>query len=350
MKGNFFPLLFVSALLLILGACNPKQTGTNGNVTESGMTSTSTITQEVDTSSTDVDTNATDTSTTELIAETTEEDTNTTTEESETAEEKEEPKSEEKTDANVANTPAPKKEAPKPTPKKEESKPAPKKEEVKPEPAYQPSPKPTPTPTPQSKPTPPQAKPTPKPVQSTTTNTLSNSTTQPPPSTTPPPSTPTARPIDSKVKPSNTSANKPTSRPKTTLEQAMESKNAKPTTTKSPSSGRATITLTSGGGFAGATTTFQIRPDGKVIKTNSLKPNASEVVKTLGSNELTNIYQDLDKLQLQNVKFSHPGNMTYSLKVESDAYKNNVRWGSNDHQVPANIQQYYDNLMKMIGN
>lgn len=357
MKSNIFSLLCSCILLLALGACNPKQTGTNGGINESGMTSTSTFT-ETDTTSADE----------EIVENTLEEDT-TITEET-VATTTEETASETETIAeNVSQE------------KEKTIAPAPKKEAAKPEPAYQPSQKPAakkstkpvekPAPQPQAKPTPkPQAKPTPPPtpkpqakltpppaptpIPTTTTQKVTNTTTattttttttktETPTTTT----TTTARPADDKFVPRSNTA-KPTSRPKTTLEQAMENKGPKPLGT-SASSGRATITIASGGGFTGATTSFQIRPDGKVIKTNSLKPDATKIVKTLSSNELNEVYNQLDQLELQKVKFSHPGNMTYSIKVESDAYRNNVRWGSADHQVPANIQQYYDAVMKIIG-
>ncbi len=123
------------------------------------------------------------------------------------------------------------------------------------------------------------------------------------------------------------------------LEGAMNIADEKPRSTQG-----AAITFGSGGGFTGAVTTFSILPDGKVVKTNSMKPNESKVVKTLSAGQLAKVKDDLKNAKVNSLNFNHPGNLYFFVSSGS----NKLTWGSNDHQIPSEIQKVYDEMMQLV--
>jgi len=117
---------------------------------------------------------------------------------------------------------------------------------------------------------------------------------------------------------------------------------------KVPQSSYDAIVIGSGGGFTGAVSQYVIDKTGKIILTNSLKPNDSSLVRVLSEQELQHLYHQLDSIKARNITFSKPSNMYYFVGMTTnDSTQHRITWS--DMQLPpAAIKQFYDNTMQLI--
>ena len=100
------------------------------------------------------------------------------------------------------------------------------------------------------------------------------------------------------------------------------------------------IILTESGGFSGQTTKTFILENGQVfIKTNF--PESLEESKRLSEKTTEIVFQRMETLQISQVSFMHPGNLTYSLMLKSKDQKYEIKWGDPGFTVPEEVSECY---------
>ncbi len=102
-----------------------------------------------------------------------------------------------------------------------------------------------------------------------------------------------------------------------------------------------------GGGMTGAVDTYTLLENGQLFHSNSLT-GANIELKKIGKEEAQMFFDKLTDLRLSEMNFNHPGNMYYFLEEISGETKNNVTWGSEDHEVSNDCEELYDLLRTTI--
>ena len=107
------------------------------------------------------------------------------------------------------------------------------------------------------------------------------------------------------------------------------------------------IIISEGGGFSGQTTQYILLDNGQVfIKT--VFPESIKEIDHLDKKSSREIFNRLDLLNIKDIKFLHPGNMTYLLatRVGEDYYE--IKWGDPAYQVPAEVLDYYQFIRAQV--
>jgi len=103
----------------------------------------------------------------------------------------------------------------------------------------------------------------------------------------------------------------------------------------------------SGGGASGQVKKYILLENGQLFSYNSLKKKTKEIKKA-NKEEAAKIFADLKALDLEKMNFNHPGNMTYFIRKKEGVDETEVRWGSPDHQEPAEIKEFYKRLTALV--
>jgi len=108
-----------------------------------------------------------------------------------------------------------------------------------------------------------------------------------------------------------------------------------------------TISLGEGGGVTGAYTMYVISPNGNVQMVETLN-NTNKSIKILNQAEQTKIYDGLQSLDFENIKYNKPSDMTYYVTIQDVGLNHTVRWGDKQQDTPKKVVQFYENLIKII--
>ncbi|MGB1206841.1 MAG: hypothetical protein ACPG5B_14425 [Chitinophagales bacterium] len=108
-----------------------------------------------------------------------------------------------------------------------------------------------------------------------------------------------------------------------------------------------TISIGEGGGLTGAYTMYVILPTGNVQMVETLN-NTNKSVKILNQAEQAKIYNELQALNFENIKYNKPSNMTYYVTVQDVGLNHTVRWGNKQKDTPKKVEQFYKNIIKII--
>lgn len=104
-----------------------------------------------------------------------------------------------------------------------------------------------------------------------------------------------------------------------------------------------TIKWGSYGGFTGQRLEYSLSKDGNVELYDSMKDQTAPFAKW--SQEATNqIFKDVDALEIQNMQFNQPGNMSYFLGVTLEEDRVDVIWGAAEKDPPAEVEAMYKRL------
>jgi hypothetical protein len=107
------------------------------------------------------------------------------------------------------------------------------------------------------------------------------------------------------------------------------------------------IIFGSGGGFTGKIMEYTLHENGDIFLNNTLKNNNNKI-KTLSGVETKEVFSKLKSIDLNNIKFNHPGNMYYFIKVKSKKSLHEVIWGDNRYTTPNEVKDFYKFLMTKI--
>lgn len=102
--------------------------------------------------------------------------------------------------------------------------------------------------------------------------------------------------------------------------------------------------LGSGGGFTEKYDIYKIHNDGRVEVVDAAFENATPL-KTLSLDSTYLYFELLDKLDLQNLKFSYPDNMTWFIEVNNSERTNRISWGDLSHPVRPDIDSFFKRVI-----
>jgi len=108
-----------------------------------------------------------------------------------------------------------------------------------------------------------------------------------------------------------------------------------------------TISLGSGGGVTGAYTMYVVSPTGNVQMVETLN-NTNKSVKILNQAEQAKIYDRLQSLNFESIKYNKPSDMTYYLTVQDVGLNHTVRWGDKQQDTPKKVVELYENIIEII--
>jgi hypothetical protein len=102
-----------------------------------------------------------------------------------------------------------------------------------------------------------------------------------------------------------------------------------------------------GGGFGGTVSEFCLLEDGQLYEKTAT--TQYQRLKTIDKKLTKSYFARLDSLQLRHVIFNQPGDIYYYITIrrdKMDEYK--ILWGKADRPVRADIQRFYDTLLKLL--
>lgn len=100
------------------------------------------------------------------------------------------------------------------------------------------------------------------------------------------------------------------------------------------------IIFGSGGGITGQYTEYRVHNDGTIERKN-FTTEAYEPYAKADRNDVLPLFAELDRLALQDVRFSHPGNMTKYIEVHDGTAVNRVKWGDPNAPVRPDIEAFF---------
>lgn len=104
------------------------------------------------------------------------------------------------------------------------------------------------------------------------------------------------------------------------------------------------VTFGNYGGFTGQRLEYTVSKDGSVSLFDSNTKQTTPYAKwSQGTTD--QIFQDVDALEIQNISFQSPGNMSYFVGVILEGKRTDVVWGRGDKTPPADVKEMYDRLI-----
>lgn len=85
------------------------------------------------------------------------------------------------------------------------------------------------------------------------------------------------------------------------------------------------------------------------MKTAGLSDEVKEVAR-INATHTEKLFREAQKLRLDTIQFNHPGNLYYFMEVQKGESAPRITWGSADHTVPNQVQEFYNKLIKTIPN
>ncbi len=107
------------------------------------------------------------------------------------------------------------------------------------------------------------------------------------------------------------------------------------------------IVVGEGGGATGNVNKYYILESGEVFqkKSGDEKPQR---VDDVSSKCISNIFEEYEGLDFTAINFDHPGNRYHFVEFKEQGEKHRVTWGSNDHEVPKKVKEFYKYVMDII--
>jgi len=101
------------------------------------------------------------------------------------------------------------------------------------------------------------------------------------------------------------------------------------------------------GGVTGMMKEYVILGNGQLYMSNGLKGEWKEHNR-LKRSEVKKLFSRAAGLGLANMKFRHPGNMTYYLIVKQPPRSNEIKWGESGITPPDGITEFYNYLISLF--
>jgi hypothetical protein len=101
-----------------------------------------------------------------------------------------------------------------------------------------------------------------------------------------------------------------------------------------------------GGGFSGQIIEYTLLENGQLFITNSIAKETKPVRK-ISKNHARALFRQAEKIRMDTLNFNYPGNIYYFIRLQEENQLQATTWGSNDHQVPTAIQNFYQVLSEV---
>ena len=107
------------------------------------------------------------------------------------------------------------------------------------------------------------------------------------------------------------------------------------------------LIIGSGGGVTGAIKEYAVFENGQLFINKGVKGDWREL-KSVSGRTVRKIFSKAESLGLDELKFNHPGNMSYYLIYKNGKKSNEVKWGDANNQVPPEIAAFYQELIREL--
>ena len=111
------------------------------------------------------------------------------------------------------------------------------------------------------------------------------------------------------------------------------------------------IAFGNGGGFTNRVKQYRLLEDGKIVEEIKMKDSIQyTLVAEIGKRKAKQCFTAINKLNLDSLKFSEPGNLYYfiSVKAKDSLANNRIVWGSKDKPVAPAVQDFYKTLLDFL--
>jgi hypothetical protein len=109
------------------------------------------------------------------------------------------------------------------------------------------------------------------------------------------------------------------------------------------------IIISEGGGFSGQTTQHVILENGQVFVRTTYPASLNELTR-LKKKIVEEIFNRIEMLNVEQVSFLHPGNMTYSLSLKTGQEIHDIKWGDPGFPVSPQILECYQFIHDQINS
>lgn len=107
------------------------------------------------------------------------------------------------------------------------------------------------------------------------------------------------------------------------------------------------IVAGSSGGVTGMMKEYAVFDNGQRFVSNGLK-GEWKALPRLKKSKAREVFSRAEEIDLINVKFSHPGNMTYYLVMKQPPRSREIKWGESGISPPEEVTGFYEFLMKIF--
>lgn len=102
----------------------------------------------------------------------------------------------------------------------------------------------------------------------------------------------------------------------------------------------------SGGGFTGRYIEYRVYSDGKIFDISN--GQGEKLFVTFSNEKIKEIFKSVDKLNIPEIKFIHPGNMTYYIRISRGSNLYEIKWGDHKMPPPQKILDFYNKVWSDI--
>lgn len=107
------------------------------------------------------------------------------------------------------------------------------------------------------------------------------------------------------------------------------------------------LTFGTEGGFAMSTSENYIFENGQLFRFESSKKSTFELGK-IDEKVVNQIFDNYATLGIGDYEINDPGNLSYYIKMKTDAGEKIVKWGGNNEETPAILKQYFKTLAQIV--
>lgn len=109
----------------------------------------------------------------------------------------------------------------------------------------------------------------------------------------------------------------------------------------------------SGGGFTGASLSYVLLDNGQLFSTDSNSGIGTDtkkytLLKKLPKTITRQLFSKAVELQLEQLTFSHPGNISYFIGLNNTHTTQRITWGDHRHKAPEGAENLYHQLLATL--
>lgn len=108
------------------------------------------------------------------------------------------------------------------------------------------------------------------------------------------------------------------------------------------------ITVTSGGGVTGRSTSYFLQDDGRLYGKRSTDGSYTLLAKQTAPSTNRVFWSLEDRCLIKTTQFDNPGNLYKAVSWRKGTEQYKVVWGSPKDSIPANYEKFYSTFMAMI--
>jgi hypothetical protein len=108
------------------------------------------------------------------------------------------------------------------------------------------------------------------------------------------------------------------------------------------------ITLGSGGGFTGNTTTYKVTPKGEVFKGTGIGDVQFSLCGKIKKSKAKQMMTQVADQVSATTSFNHPGNLFYFISYTEDNNVRTIKWGDAEHPIQADVKKLYDEVLASV--